>query len=200
MYDSQLPALDSLADWFNRLPGIGQKTAQRLAYHTLTLSDKDANDFAAAIINAHEKIHQCSVCCNLTQDDICKVCASAKRDRSIICVVQQPKDVIALERTHEYQGLYHVLNGTLSPLGGVGPDDISIKQLMDRLKDGDVKEIIMATSATVDGEATAIYISGLIKPLGIKVSRLAYGLPVGGDLDFADEVTILKSLNGRNEI
>jgi len=196
----QAPTLARLIDQFNRLPGIGAKSAQRLAYHVLTMSREEALDFSNAIIDAHDKIHKCECCCNLTDDKLCPICKSTKRDFSTICVVEEPKDVVAFEKTQEYSGVYHVLHGVISPLNGIGPDNISIKELVKRVSEGSVKEVIMATNATAEGETTAIYISRLLKPLGIKVTRLAYGIPVGADLEYADEVTLAKALEGRNEL
>ena len=194
-----VPPLERLVEQFERLPGIGHKSAQRLAYHMLAIPREDAEAFAQAIVDAHEKIHYCKVCCNLTDGDLCPVCRSESRDRSVICVVEDPRDVFALERTNEYNGLYHVLHGTISPLSGVGPDQLRIKEFLARLTDGSVKEVIMATNPTVEGEATAMYISRLVKPLGIRVTRLAYGIPVGGDLEYADEITLTRAMEGRQE-
>lgn len=194
-----VPPLERLVEQFERLPGIGHKSAQRLAYHMLAIPREDAEAFAQAIIDAHEKIHYCKVCCNLTDSELCPVCRSESRDRSVICVVEDPRDVFALERTNEYNGLYHVLHGTISPLSGVGPDQLRVKEFLARLTDGSVKEIIMATNPTVEGEATAMYISRLVKPLGIRVTRLAYGIPVGGDLEYADEITLTRAMEGRQE-
>jgi len=191
--------LEELIEKFESLPGIGHKSAQRLAYHILDLPKEDAESFAEAITEAHEKIHYCSVCCNLTDKDTCSVCQSPQRDKSIICVVEDPKDVSALERTNDYNAMYHVLHGEISPLGGIGPDQLKIKELLARM-DENVKEVIMATNPTVEGEATAMYISRLLKPLGVKVSRLAYGIPVGGDLEYADEVTLARAIEGRREL
>ncbi|MBR4887824.1 MAG: recombination protein RecR [Clostridia bacterium] len=194
-----VPPLEQLVEQFERLPGIGHKSAQRLAYHILSLSKDEAEAFGKAITNAHEKIHYCKVCCNLTDGDLCPVCRSENRDRSIICVVEDPRDVFALERTNEFHGLYHVLHGVISPLSGIGPDQLHIKEFLARLNDGEVQEVIMATNPTVEGEATAMYISRIVKPLGIKVTRLAYGIPVGGDLEYADEVTLTRAMEGRRE-
>lgn len=193
-------SLSKLIDKFESLPGIGSKTAQRLAFYILNLSKEDAKDFANAIIEAHDKIHYCKICCNLTDTDVCPICTSNTRDKSIICVVEDPRDVIALEKTHEYNGTYHVLHGVISPLNGIGPDQIKIKELLKRINDTEIKEVIMATNPTVEGEATAMYISKLLKPLGVKVTRLAYGIPVGGDLEYADEVTLSRALEGRLQI
>ena len=192
--------LEELIDQFARLPGIGRKTAQRLSFFVLSLPEGEAEKFADAILTAHKKIHSCKVCQNLTDGDVCSVCASSSRDRSTICVVEDPRDVMAFERTGDYNGLYHVLHGVISPMDGVGPDGIRIKELLTRLSGDEVKEVIMATNPTVEGEATAMYISRLLKPLGIKISRLAYGIPVGGDLQYADEVTLSRALEGRNEL
>ena len=192
--------LSRLVEQFERLPGIGRKTAQRLAYYVLKLPEKEAEDFAQAILDAHQKIHYCKICCNLTDQELCPVCRNEKRDKSIICVVEDPRDVMALERTHEFNASYHVLHGAISPLGGIGPDQLCIKELLDRIHAGGVQEVIMATNPTVEGEATAMYISRLLKPLGVRVTRLAYGIPVGGDLEYADEVTLTRALEGRNEM
>ena len=195
----QVAPLSRLVEQFERLPGIGRKTAQRLAYHVLQLPKKEAENFSQAILDAHEKIHYCSVCCNLTDQELCSVCRNEAREKGVICVVEDPRDVAAFERTHEYSGAYHVLHGVISPLGGIGPDQLKIKELLDRVNRGGVKEVIMATNPTVEGEATAMYLSRLLKPLGIKVTRLAYGIPVGGDLEYADEVTLSRALAGRQE-
>ncbi len=192
--------LEELIDQFARLPGIGRKTAQRLSFYVLGLPDGEAEKFADAILEAHKKIHSCKVCQNLTDGECCSICSSLARDRSTICVVEDPRDVMAFERTGDYNGLYHVLHGVISPMDGVGPDQIRIKELLSRLGGDEVKEVIMATNPTVEGEATAMYISKLLKPLGIKISRLAYGIPVGGDLQYADEVTLSRALEGRNEL
>lgn len=191
--------LSKLVEQFERLPGIGNKTAQRLAYFVLNMPSSQAEDFSKAIIEAHEKIRYCDVCCNFSDQSLCPVCRSAARDKSIICVVETPRDAIALENTGEYGGTYHVLHGAISPLDGKGPDQLCIKQLLTRLNNGEVKEVIMATNPTVEGEATAMYISRLLKPMGIKITRLAYGIPVGGDLEYADEVTLARALEGRSE-
>lgn len=194
-----VPPLEELVEKFESLPGIGHKNAQRLAYHILNLSKEEAESFASAIISAHEKVHLCPVCCNLTDGELCPVCKSDSRDRSIICVVEDPKDVFALERAGEYNGLYHVLHGAISPLSGVGPEQLHIKELLNRL-DEDVKEVIMATNPTVEGDTTAIYISRLLKPLGLRVTRLAYGIPVGGNLEYADDVTLRRAMEGRQDL
>ncbi len=192
--------LAKLIEQFERLPGIGKKTAQRLAYFVLQLPDSEAKEFSDAILEAHEKIKYCKICKNLTDEDICHVCSSNARDKSIICVVEDPRDVVALERTGDFSASYHVLHGAISPLNGVGPDQLYIKELLSRIAAGPVQEVIMATNPTVEGEATAMYISKLLKPLGVKVTRLAYGIPVGGDLEYADEVTLSRALIGRSEI
>lgn len=192
--------LERLVEQFERLPGIGRKTASRLAYHVLSRSEAEAKAFSDAILEAKQKIKYCKSCQNLTDLELCPVCADAGRDRSSICVVEDPRDVMAFERTREYNGLYHVLHGVISPMDGIGPDSLRIKELMARLSGDEVQEIIMATNPTVEGEATASYISRLIRPMGIKVTRLAYGIPVGGDLEYADEVTLSRALEGRNEI
>lgn len=191
-------ALSNLIEQFERIPGVGQKSAQRMAFYVLNLPKEDAEKFARAITDAREKIHRCSVCCNLTDDELCPICKNAVRDKSTICVVEDPRDVMAIERTHEYSGTYHVLHGAISPMNGVGPDQLTIKELLARL-DG-VNEVIMATNPTVEGEATAMYLSRLLKPLGPKVTRLAYGVPVGADLEYADEVTLTRAMEGRREI
>lgn len=192
--------LAKLIEQFERLPGIGRKTAQRLAFHVLSLPKGQAEEFASAIIESREKIHRCKKCQNLTDKEICPICANPLRDSTVICVVENAQDVVALERTREYNGLYHVLEGVISPLDGIGPEQLTIKELMQRLSSGEVQEIIMATNPTVEGEATASYISRLVKPMNIKVTRLAYGIPVGGNLEYADEVTLSRALEGRNEI
>ena len=195
-----ITSLNELAAQFERLPGIGKKTALRLSYFILEQPPERAKRFAEALVNAREKIHFCETCQALTDEDKCSICADENRDRSVICVVENPKDIMAFERTREYKGLYHVLHGAVSPLDGVGPEQLKIRELMTRLSDGTVNEIIVATNPTVEGEATASYISRLVKPMGIKVTRLAYGIPVGGDLEYADEVTLQRALDGRNEL
>lgn len=192
--------LSRLIEQFASLPGIGRKTAQRLAFYILTLPKEKAQAFADAITDAHEKIHYCSVCKNYTDRDVCDICGDDTRDRSIVCVVEDAKDVAAFERTREYRGLYHVLGGLISPMDGVGPDQLFVKELLARTADGTVKEVIMATNPTVEGEATAMYLSRLLKPLGISVSRLAYGIPVGSDLEYADEITLYKALENRSAL
>ncbi|MEE1055308.1 MAG: recombination mediator RecR [Acutalibacteraceae bacterium] len=192
--------LTELISQFERLPGIGKKTAQRLAYNILEQPPERAEKFAEALVNARRKIHFCKICQSFTDLEVCSSCDDIRRDKSVICVVAEPKDVMAFERTREFTGVYHVLHGVISPLDGIGPEQLRIKELMARLSDGEVKEIIMATNPTVEGEATASYISRLVKPMGVKVTRLAYGIPVGGDLEYADEFTLARALEGRNEI
>ncbi len=195
-----IPALENLIDKFASLPGIGRKTAARLAYWVLSLDKASAADFARAITEASESVHQCPVCHNLTDSERCAICAADSRDRSIICVVESPRDVTAIEKTREYKGLYHVIHGLISPLDNIGVEQLYIKDLVSRSADGTIKEVIMATNPTVEGETTAVYISTLLKPLGVKVTRLAYGMPVGGNLEYADEVTLFRALEGRSEI
>ena len=184
---------------FESLPGIGHKSAQRLAYHVLGMTQEEAQSFAQAILDAHEKIHTCKVCCNLTDDELCPVCRSGSRDKSTICVVKEPKDVIALEKLHEYKGVYHVLHGVISPMEGIGPNDIRVKELLSRI-DGSVKEVIMATNPDVEGEATAMYIARLLKPLGVNVTRLAHGIPIGSEIEYTDDVTLSRALLERKSI
>ena len=193
-------ALQDLADQFARLPGIGGKTAQRLAFYVLGLSDEDAQSFADAIIEAKRTVHTCPVCQNLTDREICPICDDAMRDRGLICVVTEPKDVIAMERSREFNGVYHVLHGVISPLNHVTQDDIKIKELLQRVAAEDVREVIMATNPDTEGEATAMYISRLLRPMEVRVSRLAYGLSVGSQLEYADEVTLSRALEGRQDI
>ncbi|MBP2651629.1 MAG: Recombination protein recR [Firmicutes bacterium] len=192
--------LAKLIEQFRRLPGIGPKTAVRLAYHVLAMEKHQAQKFAEAILEAKDKIGYCSVCFNLTDCNPCGICSSTERDASLICVVEEPKDIMAMERTREYKGYYHVLHGSLSPLDGVGPDDLRLKELLVRVREGGVLEVIMATNPDVEGEATAMYVARLLKPLGIKVTRIGHGLPVGGELEYADEVTLSKALENRREM
>ena len=192
--------LAKLIEHFRALPGIGTKTAVRLAYHVLDMDIKEAKALAEAIVEAREKIGYCSVCCNLSDEDPCRICAAEARDHSMICVVEQPQDVAAMERMRDYRGVYHVLHGALSPLEGIGPENLRIKELLNRLRGNEVQEIIMATNPNVEGEATAMYIARLLKPLGIRVTRIAHGLPVGGDLEYADEVTLSKAMENRVEL
>ena len=192
--------LEKLIEEFAKFPGIGRKGATRMAYQVLSMSDEDAQSLAQAIQDAHTRLHRCPVCQNFTEQEICPICAGAKRDKSVICVVEKPRDVQAFERTREYHGLYHVLHGLISPMDGVGPEQINVKSLLTRVGKGDISEVIMATNPTVEGEATAMYIARLLKPMGVKVTRLAYGIPVGGNLEYADEVTLYRALSGRSEI
>ena len=192
--------LNELVNQFSRLPGIGKKTAQRLAYSILEQPPERAKQFAEALVNAREKIHFCKNCQALTDLEVCQISDNPARDHTTVCVVEEPRDVMAFERTREFSGIYHVLHGVISPLDGITPDKLKIKELMTRLASGEIKELIMATNPTVEGEATASYISRLVKPMGIKVTRLAYGIPVGGDLEYADEYTLARALEGRNEI
>ncbi len=189
-----------LVEEFQKLPGIGHKSAQRLAFHVINMPMEKVQGLANSILDAKQKTRYCSVCSNLTDVDPCPLCSGASRDKSSICVVQDARDVVAMERTREFKGLYHVLHGAISPMMGIGPEDIKIKELIRRLGDGQVKEVILATNPNVEGEATAMYLSKLIKPLGIKTTRIAHGIPVGGDLEYADEVTLAKALEGRREI
>jgi recombination protein RecR len=192
--------LAKLIDAFSRLPGIGPKTAGRLAFHVLRMKEEDVIDFAKALVNVKRNLHYCSVCCNITDTDPCRICQDKSRDGSIICVVQEPKDLVAMERTREFQGYYHVLHGAISPMEGIGPDEIRIADLLKRLSDERVQELILATNPNIEGEATAMYLSRLVRPFGLKVTRIAHGLPVGGDLEYADEVTLTKALEGRREL
>jgi len=189
-----------LINELSKLPGIGNRTAQRLAFYIINMSSDDVDNLARAISEAKEKIMYCNICNNISDSNICSICGSKTRDHGTICVVEQPRDVIAMEKTREYKGVYHVLHGAISPMEGIGPEDIKIKELLGRLEDGEIKEVILATDPDVEGEATAVYISKLLKPLGIKTTRLAHGIPVGGDLEYADEVTLSKALEGRREI
>lgn len=192
--------LSNLISELSKLPGIGGKTAQRLAFHILSQDDKDAVALADAILEAKRSMKYCSVCGNLTDVDPCSICTDTTRDQSIICVVESPRDVSAMERIKEFQGLYHVLHGAISPMDGIGPEDINLKQLIVRLQQNDVREVILATNPNIEGEATAMYSARLIKPSGIKVTRIAHGVPVGGDLEYADEVTLSKAMEGRREL
>ena len=193
-------ALDNLIDKFASLPGIGRKSAQRLAFHVLSLPEEEALAFSDAIADAKRTIRCCSICQNLTDQEVCSICSSPKRDQSVICVVAEPRDVLSFERGREYDGVYHVLHGVLSPMRHIGPDDIRIQELVKRVSDGGINEVIMATNPDTEGEATAMYLSRLLKPFEVKVSRLAYGIPVGSNLEFADEATLLRALNGRVEM
>ena len=193
-------ALERLTEQFARLPGIGGKTAQRLAFHVLSLPKEDAEDFAQAILDARTHVHTCRVCQNLTDRELCSICDDPQRDPGLICVVAEPRDVIAMERSREFNGVYHVLHGVISPLNHVGPDNLRIRELLDRVAAGNVREVIMATNPDTEGEATAMYLSRLLRPLEVKVTRLAYGIPVGSQLEYADEITLLRALEGRREI
>jgi len=192
--------LARLIEELSKMPTVGPKTAQRLAFYILRMPKEDAERLSQAILDAKEKIHYCSICFQITDVEPCAICASPSRARSVICVVEDPRDVFAMERTREYKGLYHVLHGAISPLDGVGPDDLKITELLNRVRGGEVTEVIIATNPRVEGEATAIYLAKILKPLGIKVTRIAHGLPVGGDLEYADEVTLAKALEGRREM
>lgn len=199
MNSSALP-LAKLIEHFERLPGVGKKSAQRLAFHILDMPKDKALAFAGAIVEAREKIRKCGICQNLTDEELCPICCDESRDRSIVCVVEDPRDILAFERTKEYKGAYHVLHGLISPMDGVGPERLHIKELIARIGKGEISEAIMATNPTVEGEATAAYLARLLKPLGVKVTRLAYGIPVGGNLEYADEVTLYRALEGRSEL
>lgn len=194
------PSVEDLIDEFAKLPGIGRKSAQRLAFHVLNQSKEEAQKFADAIIKAKETVHTCPKCQNLTDQDLCPICSNPARDSSVICVVTDPKDVIAFEKTREFKGVYHVLHGTISPLNHIGPDDIRIRELLHRVAEEDVKEVIIATNPDTEGEATAMYIARLLRPFSIRVTRLAYGIPVGGHLEYIDEVTLMRALEGRQDI
>ena len=193
-------SLENLIDKFASLPGIGRKSAQRLAFHVLSLPEEEAAAFARAITDAKASVHRCAICHNLTEGEICSICASDRRDKSTICVVSEPRDVLSIERGHEYNGTYHVLHGVLSPMSHVGPDDIRIKELLVRAAQDEVQEVIMATNPDTEGEATAMYISRLLKPFNIRVTRLAYGIPVGSNLEFADDATLNRALEGRTDM
>lgn len=194
------PSIEKLIESFKKLPSIGSKTAARLAFYILNASEEETNEFIKSIQDAKANLKYCSQCYNITDTDPCPICSNSARDKSVICVVEDVKDVVAMERTHEFKGVYHVLHGSISPMNGVGPDDIKIKELLSRLMNGEVKEIILATNPRVEGEATAMYISKLVKPLGVKVTRIAHGIPVGGDLEYTDEVTLGKALEGRVQL
>jgi recombination protein RecR len=194
------PSIEKLIEAFEKLPSIGSKTAARLAFYILNSSEEETKEFVNSILEAKKNLKYCSICYNISDTDPCMICANKGRDKSVICVVEDVKDIVAMEKTHEFKGVYHVLHGSISPMNGVGPDDIKIKELLSRLMEGDVKEIILATNPRVEGEATAMYLSKLIKPLGIKVTRIAHGIPVGGDLEYTDEITLSKALEGRREL
>ena len=192
--------LDVLTEQFRKLPGIGKKSAQRIAFHILRMTDEQAEEFLRSIEDARKVIHLCPICQNLTDDEVCSVCANEKRDKSVICVVSSPQDVISIEKTNEFRGVYHVLHGVLSPVDHIGPKDLKITELLARLNGDEVKEVIVATAPTVEGDATAIFLANLLKPLGVSVTRLAFGIPVGGDIEYADEITLSRSLENRREM
>lgn len=200
MNDYNALPLTVLSEQFAKLPGIGMKSAQRLAYHVMEMSEADVKAFANALLDAKKSVHTCPVCQNFTEQAVCRFCSDERRDHRTVCVVETPKDIAAFERTKEYKGVYHVLHGLISPIDGVSPDMLKIKELLGRVSEGGIDEVIMATNPTVEGEATAMYISKLLKPFGVKVTRLAFGLPIGGMLEYADEVTLYKALQNRNEI
>ena len=195
-----IESLQHLAEQFGQLQGVGRKSAMRMAFSVLDLSEEEAVVFAQAILDAKQKIHLCPICQNLTDREVCHVCEDVQRDRGVICVVEDAKAVLSMEKVREYRGVYHVLHGVISPVNGITPDQIKLKELLARLGDGEVREVIVATNPTVEGEATAMYISRLLKPFGVKVTRLAYGIPVGGDLEYADEVTLFRALEGRRDV
>ncbi len=197
-YDTE--ALETLIEQFRKIPSVGNKTAQRMAFHVLDLPEKEAEEFAEAILNAHKKIHRCSVCHNLTENELCGICNNPRRDKSTVCVVEDPRVVITMEHSREYNGVYHVLHGVISPMNGIGPEQLTIKSLVERVASGEVTEVIMATNPTVEGDTTAMYIGKLLKPFEVKVTRLAYGIPVGADIEFADDITLLRALEGRREL
>ena len=194
------PSIEKLIESFEKLPSIGHKTATRLAFHILDQTNEETKEFIDAIINAKKNLKYCSKCYNISDTDPCNICSNPQRDEGIICVVEDVRDIIAMERTHEFKGVYHVLHGSISPMNGIGPDEIKIKELLNRLQNEEIREVILATNPRVEGEATAMYIAKLIKPLGIKVTRIAHGIPVGGDLEYTDEVTLIKAMEGRREI
>ena len=193
-------ALEKLIEQFQKMPSIGRKTAQRMAFHVLDLTDEEAKEFSEAIINAHTRIHRCALCHNLTENELCPICESVNRDKATVCVVEEPKDVIAMERTRDFSGVYHVLHGVISPMNGIGPEQLTTKSLVERAASGEITELIMATNPTIEGDTTAMYISKLVKPFGVKVTRLAYGIPVGADIEYADDVTLMRALAGRSEL
>ncbi|MBQ3866103.1 MAG: recombination protein RecR [Clostridia bacterium] len=194
------PALERLVEKFRLLPGVGYKSAVRMAFNVLEMTEDDARGFAQAILDAKEKIGRCRICCDISETEVCSVCSDPARDTGVICVVESPKDVLAIERVNHFHGLYHVLWGLLDPMDGIGPDEICVKELLARLGKGDVHEVIIATNPSIEGEATAMYLSRLLKPFGVKTTRLAYGLPAGGELEYADDLTLFKALEGRLEI
>ena len=194
-----IESLQKLAEQFGRLDGVGRKNAMKMAFSVLDMTDEEASEFASAILEAKAKIHLCPICQNLTDREICPICADMQRERSTVCVVSDPKVVMSMEKVREYRGLYHVLHGVISPMNGITPDKLKIKELLVRLQDGEIEEIIVATNPTIEGEATAMYLSRLIKPLGVRITRLAYGIPMGSDLEYADEITLFKALEGRRD-
>ena len=194
-----IESLQRLAEQFGRLDGVGRKNAMKMAFSVLDMSDEEAEEFANAIREAKEKIHLCPVCQNITDREVCPICSDLQRDRSVVCVVSDPKVVISMEKVREYKGLYHVLHGVISPMNGVTPDKLKIRELLARLAEGEIEEVIVATNPTVEGEATAMYLSRLLKPIGIKVTRLAYGVPMGSDLEYADEITLFRAIEGRRD-
>ena len=193
-------SLENLIDGFASLPGIGRKSAQRLAFHILSLPEGEAEQFAETVLEARRRVHTCPVCQNLTEDELCPICSSESRERSVVCVVSEPRDVLSIERSREYRGLYHVLHGAISPMNRVGPDDLRIRELLQRVAEGKIREVIMATNPDTEGDATAMYISRLLKPLEVKVTRLGFGVPVGSNLEYADDATLLRALEGRREM
>ena len=195
-----IESLQRLAEQFGRMHGIGRKSAMKMAFSVLDMTVEEAGDFAAAILDAKEKIHLCPICQNITDKDVCPICADPNRDRSTVCVVSDPKVVISMEKVREYKGVYHVLHGVISPMNGITPDKLKIKELLERIGEGEIEEVIVATNPTVEGEATAMYLARLLKPLGIKVSRLAYGVPMGSDLEYADEITLFRAIEGRTDV
>ena len=195
-----VPPLERLVDKFESLPGVGHKSAQRIAFHILRMTDEQAEEFLRSVEEARKVIHLCPICQNLTDGEVCSVCANEKRDKSVICVVSSPQDVISIEKTNEFRGVYHVLHGVLSPVDHIGPKDLKITELLARLNGDEVKEVIVATAPTVEGDATAIFLANLLKPLGVSVTRLAFGIPVGGDIEYADEITLSRSLENRREM
>ena len=194
------PSIEKLIEAFEKLPSIGNKTAARLAFHILDATEEETKEFVQAILDAKKNLKYCSSCYNISDTDPCPICSNQNRDHTTICVVEDVRDVVAMEKTHEFKGIYHVLHGSISPMNGIGPDDIKIKELLSHIMEGNIKEIILATNPRVEGEATAMYISKLVKPLGVKVTRIAHGIPVGGDLEYTDEVTLSKALEGRREL
>ena len=195
-----IESLQKLAEQFAKLEGIGRKSAMKMAFSVLSMTDEEAGEFSAAILDAKEKIHLCPICQNLTDKDICPICADPNRDRTTVCVVSDPKVVISMEKVREYKGVYHVLHGVISPMNGITPDKLKIKELLARIGEGEIDEVIVATNPTVEGEATAMYLSRLLKPLGVKVTRLAYGVPMGSDLEYADEITLFRAIEGRTDV